>query len=335
MNTANPSPVWREDVLGPDYEQRDLPLPGGAMATLVRRVKAGGSASAEGKPAVLYLHGFVDYFFHPHVADAFEERGYRFYAIDLRGYGRSLGRGVEEGGPNYVSSIAIYAQDLDAAVAAIKEEGHDRLVFLGHSTGGLIGPMWAASRPVELEAMLLNSPWLDFNAGWFMRGPVTALMRVVGAIAPTLQVSGLEVYYGKALHQATGGEWDYNLDWKPNEGFPVGASWFNSVRRAQAAVKRGLDIECPILMMTSLRRGDNRHDHDEVITTDSVLDPRQMWAVASKLGPDVEVRAIEGGAHDLALSPEPARSRYLTEALDWLDRIVAGRDAAASDRGDE
>jgi alpha-beta hydrolase superfamily lysophospholipase len=321
--------VWREDVLGPDFEQRDLPLPGGALATLVRRVKPGahddaeGSASSEKKPAVLYLHGFVDYFFQAHVADAYEARGYRFYAIDLRGYGRSLHRGVEEGLPNYVKNIAVYAQDLDAAAAAIAADGHDRLVFVGHSTGGLIGPMWAATRPRKLTAMILNSPWLDFNGGWLMRGPVTQLMHVIGKILPTFAVSGLAIYYGKALHAATGGEWDYNLDWKPNEGFPVAASWFSSVRRSQALVKKGLDITCPILMMTSLRRGDNHHDHPEVITTDSVLDPRQMWALASKLGPDVEVRAIEGGAHDLALSPEPARSRYLTETLDWLDQVVS------------
>ncbi|MDR1799124.1 MAG: alpha/beta hydrolase [Bifidobacteriaceae bacterium] len=320
---------WRPDVLGPAYEQRDLPLPGGALATLVRRVEAGGiggqvavAGGSQGKPAVLYLHGFVDYFFHPHVADAYESRGYRFYAIDLRSHGRSLGRGAEEGQPNYVRQIAVYAADLDAAATAIRQEGHDRLVLLGHSTGGLIGPLWAAARPGALTALVLNSPWLDFNSNWLMRGPVTGLMHGLAKVAPKLKVSGLTCHYGQALHQGTGGEWDYDLAWKPHQGFPVGAAWFSSVRRAQARVKRGLAIDCPVLMMTSLRRGDNLHYHDELLTTDSVLDPRQMWRLASRLGPDVEVRALAGGAHDLALSPEPVRSRYLTETLDWLDAVT-------------
>ncbi|MDR1825951.1 MAG: alpha/beta hydrolase [Bifidobacteriaceae bacterium] len=312
--------TWRPDVLGPAYQQHDLPLPDGALATLVRRVEPGVADSA--KPAVLYLHGFVDYFFHPHVADAFEARGYRFYALDLRSHGRSMGRGKEEGVPNYVRHLSVYAQDLDAAAAAIRAEGHRQLILMGHSTGGLIGPLWAAARPGRLTALVLNSPWLDFNANRLMRGPVTQLMHGIAKVAPKAKVSGLKCYYGQALHRDTGGEWDYDLAWKPHNGFPVGAGWFSSVRRAHQRIKEGLDIACPILMMTSLRRGDNLHRHDELLTTDSVLDPRQMWRLAAKLGPDVEVRALAAGAHDLALSPEPTRTRYLTEVLDWLDRVV-------------
>lgn len=295
------------------------------MATLVRRAtpSARTSDDADPRPAVLYLHGFVDYFFHPHVAEAFEERGYRFYALDLRGYGRSIGRGAQEGGPNHVSDLAIYTQDLDAAVAAIRAEGHRRMVINAHSTGGLIGPLWAATRPGTVEAMVLNSPWLDLNGNWFLRGPVTALVHVIGRWCPTFKVSGLRPHYGEALHRDTGGEWDYSLVWKPHLGFPVTAGWLRSVRRAHRRVKRGLAVQCPVLVATSTTRGDNRHWHPEVITSDSVLDPADMWARAHRLGSDVEVRTFPGGAHDLALSPEPARSAYLTAALGWLDAVTA------------
>jgi alpha-beta hydrolase superfamily lysophospholipase len=296
------------------------------MATLVRRA-APLMASTDGdapRPAVLYLHGFVDYFFHPHVAEAFEARGYRFYALDLRGYGRSIERGVQEGGPNHVSELAVYTQDLDAAVAAIRAEGHRRIVVNAHSTGGLIGPLWAAERPGTVEAMVLNSPWLELNGNWFLRGPATALVDLVGRIRPTLKVSGMWPHYGEALHVDTGGEWDYALAWKPHLGFPVTAGWFRSVRRAHRRLKRGLGVGCPILVATSTKRGDNRHWHPEVITSDSVLNPAHMWAYAHCLGPDVEVRTFPGGAHDLALSPEPARSAYLDAALTWLDAVTAG-----------
>jgi alpha-beta hydrolase superfamily lysophospholipase len=281
-------------------------------------------ASLPARPAVLYLHGFVDYFFQTHVANAFEARGYRFYAIDLRGYGRSIGCGIEEGEPNYVPDIAVYAQDLDAAVAAIREEGHTGIAFHGHSTGGLIGPLWANARPGLLAAMALNSPWLELNENWFLRVPATGLISLVSRVAPTLKVSGLWPYYGEALHQGTGGEWEYNLAWKPHVGFPVAAAWFNSVRRAHRRIKRGLDVTCPILVLTSTKRGDNRRQHPEVITSDSVLNPAHMWALAPNLGSDVEVRTIPGGAHDLSLSPEPARSAYLDATLNWLDAVTAG-----------
>ncbi|MDR1189580.1 MAG: alpha/beta hydrolase [Bifidobacteriaceae bacterium] len=332
--------LWSPDVLE-GFEQRRLTLPGGETATLVRRVLAGqaprvddaapGAASTAAadpgpvgspRPAVLYLHGFVDYFFQTHLAEAFEDRGYRFYALELRGYGRSLAHSRDPEHPNFVPEISVYAEDLDAAAQAItEEEGHSELVGLGHSTGGLIMPLWAAKRPGRLRAMILNSPWLDFNAGWLMRGPFTKVMRVVAKVAPMLPISGLKVHYGRALHADTGGEWAYDLAWKPHDGFPTYPVWFSSIRRWQARVAEGIGLDCPVLMMTSLRRGDNVHHHDELVTTDSVLDPAQMWGLAPKLGDDVEVRALEGGAHDLSLSPEPVRTRFLEESVDWLDRV--------------
>ena len=41
-------------------------------------------------------------------------------------------------------------------------------------------------------------------------------------------------------------------------------------------------------------------------------------ARAPFLGQDVTVIQIEGGVHDLALSPEPARSEYLRTVTTWL-----------------
>ncbi|MDR2567514.1 MAG: alpha/beta fold hydrolase [Bifidobacteriaceae bacterium] len=355
MENTEPASVWIPDVL-PGFEQRPLDLPGGESATLVRRRAATRPAkpsepsssgqpadltgqdqsadavppaalptasSAERRPAVLYLHGFVDYFFQVHLAEAFEARGYRFYAVELRGYGRSIERSLDPGRPNFVPEIAAYAEDLDAAARAIaEEEGHSELVGLGHSTGGLIMPLWAAKRPGRLRALVLNSPWLDFNANWFMRVPFTQLLRLLAKVAPMLPISGIKIHYGRALHCDTGGEWDYDLRWKPHDGFPTYPVWFSSIRRWQARVAKGLDLECPVLVMTSLRRGDPVHHHPELVTTDSVLNPAQMWRLAPKLGADVEVRALEGGAHDLSLSPEPTRTRFLTETLDWLDRAA-------------
>ena len=60
-----------------------IPLPddyeGSVAATLVRF--AAGRASSR---AVLYLHGYVDYFFQTHMARWFVARGWSFYALDLR-----------------------------------------------------------------------------------------------------------------------------------------------------------------------------------------------------------------------------------------------------------
>lgn len=76
-------------MLGPPYERQTINLgtddEGPVVATLVRR-----RAERPSGRAVLYVHGFVDYFFQTHLADFFAERGWDFYALDLRKYGRSL-----------------------------------------------------------------------------------------------------------------------------------------------------------------------------------------------------------------------------------------------------
>ena len=116
--------VWddeRRDVLGEPWVARTLHLPPDAetaregvepVATLVHR-------PARHRRAALYVHGFVDYFFHPHVADALDAAGWDLYALDLRDYGRSIRPGRP---PNHTRELATYAQEIDAAVALLRED---------------------------------------------------------------------------------------------------------------------------------------------------------------------------------------------------------------------
>ena len=58
------------------------------------------------------MHGFADYFFQTGYAEWWTERGYDFYALDLRKYGRSL---RPHQTPNYVTDLREYFAELDAA----------------------------------------------------------------------------------------------------------------------------------------------------------------------------------------------------------------------------
>lgn len=311
------------DVLGGDWVQRTLHLrpddQGPAVATLVHRRDAGADRT---RPAVLYVHGFVDYFFQTHVADALAARGYDLYAVDLRDYGRSIRPGRE---PNDTRSLATYAEELDAAVGLVRAE-HDQVVLLGHSTGGLIAALWAHHRRGRglVDAVVLNSPWLDLRGSVLERTALTwLLVHVVGVVAPRLVVSHLGPHYGQALHAGSGGEWTYDLAWKPHGGFPVRAGFVRAVRRGHAEVARGLSIDVPVLVLACDASGPDDRWHDGLLTTDSVLDPADMRRLAPRLGPDVTSVEVAGGAHDLALSPLPARTRYLDEVTGWLDTTLA------------
>ena len=42
------------------------------------------------RPIILYIHGFIDYFFHPHLSFFLDENGYDFCALEIRKYGKAF-----------------------------------------------------------------------------------------------------------------------------------------------------------------------------------------------------------------------------------------------------
>ncbi|WP_418275150.1 alpha/beta hydrolase [Isoptericola jiangsuensis] len=317
-DVATADTPWVPDLLGDGFQARTLPLPAGAEATLVRHVPSVAPQGSPAQVAVLAVHGFADYFFHPHVARAFADAGVAFYAVDLRGHGRSWDAHVAAGGdPNLVPDIAVYAQDLDAAAEVVRAAGHTSLVVLGHSTGGLIAPLWASAREGRAEALVLNSPWFEHNARRPLRWSAVALAETVAPLAPRAVLSHLGDDYARALHLDHGGPWEFDPAWKPHAPFPVRAAWFRSVRRAQRRLARGLDLDIPVLVLASDRSTTSEH-----LTSDTVLDVEHIRRIAPRLGWDVDFVSIRGGAHDLSLSAGSASEEYLGVVTDWLRFVV-------------
>ena len=310
--------AFETDVLGRPYRVETIPLPadseGPVVATLVRkptRKRAG--------RAVLHVHGFADYFFHRQYAEWWTARGYTFYALDLRKYGRSL---REHQTPNFVEDLSEYHPELDAAWQRITErDGHTSVVATAHSTGGLTLPLWVNDRrPAELVAMFLNSPWFDMQGSAWLRNPAArAALDQLGARQPRRliprNVTGL---YGRSLHHEHEGEFDFNLEWKPLESYPVYAGWLRAIRRGHAQIHRGLDIAAPTLVLSSRRTVFPTEMGEDVHTADVVLDVQQIRRWASSLGSHVTSIAIEGARHDVVLSRPEVRARVYAELDRWL-----------------
>ncbi|MFI6521327.1 alpha/beta hydrolase [Spirillospora sp. NPDC050679] len=305
------------DVLGPDYEAIELPLgedaEGPVSATLVRR-----RATDPGRRAVLYVHGFIDYFFQKHLADHYLDRGFDFYALDLRKYGRSL---RPHQTPNFVGSLTEYFPEIDAAVRIVREDdGHDVVLLNGHSTGGLVAALWAdrvRGRGL-VDGLFLNSPFLDINAPLLTRKVGAAVAGALRGRFPkaTLPAAVSEAY-PRSLHRDHDGEWDFDLAWKPIEGFPVRAAWLAAVRRGQRRVHAGLDIDVPVLVMSSDRTVRPKAGVPDVSGGDAVLDVAHMARWAPRLGRTVTLVRIEGGLHDLVLSAKPVRDQVFAELDRW------------------
>lgn len=311
------------DILGAPYLARTLELKpdaeGDVVATLVHRPADGPST---GK-AVLHVHGFADYFFQRHVADFWCNRGYDFYALDLRKFGRSL---RPHQTPNYVEDLTTYHEELDQAYDAISANyGH--IVLTAHSTGGLIVPLWAAARKLDIAGMVLNAPWLDMQGPVVMRNLAIPILRRVGSRRPDLEIPRkVSGFYGRSLHRAEKGEWDFNLDWKPLESWPVYAGWIRAIRDGQIAISRGIDVHAPILVLSSGRSSQpNSINHPDIFSTDIVLDVEQIRRRAPLLGRHVTLAQIDGAMHDVTLSRAPARKLVFDEIGIFLSAYVDGR----------
>jgi alpha-beta hydrolase superfamily lysophospholipase len=311
---------FETDVLGAPYTVEIIDLPdddeGPVQATLVKR-----AAAVPTDKAVLYVHGFCDYFFQTEYAEWWTARGYDFYALDLRKYGRSI---RPHQTPNYVADIREYFPELDEAWARVSQrDGHGHVVFSAHSTGGLTGALWANERKVRLAGMVLNSPWFDMRGHPWLRFLGTQVVKQVGSWNPKREiprnVSGL---YGRSLHKDYEGEWDYSLDWKPVTSFPAYVGWLAAIRRAHDEVHRGLDIRCPVLVLTSggtvypSEMGEDVHSHDIVLDVEQI----RRWAPA--VGKHVTLVSIEGAVHDVTLSREPVRKQVYVELERFMDGYV-------------
>ncbi len=317
-----PTPIDApEDVLGLPFRAETIELApdfeGAVVTTLISR-----PAESPTTRAVLYVHGFSDYFFQKQLANWWAEQGYDFYALDLRKYGRSL---RPHQTPAFVTDLHQHFEDVDTAWSRITErDQHTEVVVMGHSTGGLILPLWADARqPVELRGVVLNSPWLEFQGSTLVRVAGTPVIKAVGKRSPKTEI-GRDVtgFYARGIHRDYEGEWDFNLDWKPLGSMKVYTGWLRAIRMGHARVHRGLDIPVPVLVMSSDRSGHPISMGELVHTTDIVLDVDQIrrWAVV--LGNHITYVAITGAIHDVILSRPAARRRAYHEMQQWLTAYV-------------
>ncbi|GAA2361042.1 alpha/beta hydrolase [Nonomuraea africana] len=298
------------------YETTVLRLPsdfeGEVVATLVAR-------TAGSRRAVLYLHGFTDYFFQDHLADYYLERDVDFYALDLRKYGRSLLPHQTRG---LIRSVTDYFPEIDEAVRVIRKD-HDELTLNAHSTGGLVASLWAdrvRGRGL-VQGLVLNSPFLDLNVPYPLRLAADLLKTPLSYTTRPLPL-GVSTAYGKSIHRDHGGEWDFDLELKPLGGFDVHATWLAAIRRAQRRLHKGLAVDVPVLVLAAAAGLRVRDFVPEARSADVVLDPRQIARWSTSIGPHVTCVRVRDGIHDLVLSAEPVRKQVFEEIDRWTRAYI-------------
>ncbi|GAA1344881.1 alpha/beta hydrolase [Arthrobacter roseus] len=322
---------WKPDGLGKDFEQLTLPLTETGPATLVRYRPSAEPVidMAAAGSNILYIHGWSDYFFQANLARFWHRHGARFYAVDLHCYGRSLRVGQT---PGYVADLIEYDDDIQAALDVIAVEpnndstsgtldGTERpLILMGHSAGGLTLSWWAHRNPGLASALVLNSPWLEFQGAELGRRAIAPLVQLRARFNPLAPLPAIDPgIYSRAVSSGFEGTWTYNEQWRPARGFAVTPAFLNAIFQAQAAVATGLSIDCPVLVMLSDKDYLQPRWSESATRADVALNVHAVAHRALSLGDTVTIVRIKNAMHDIFLSEDSVRQEAYAQIERWLN----------------
>lgn len=309
---------YKADVLD-GYLYRTINMPddyeGDVVCTLIKKPNPVDSII---NTAILYIHGYNDYFFQKELGDSIQAHGYNFYALDLRKYGRSI---LPNQDPFYCKSLTEYFADIDTALAIVRQEGNERVYIMAHSTGGLISPLYISSKGSKpVDGLILNSPFLDMNMSWFLEDIAIPVVSVIGKLFPRIKVQGGgHNSYAHSLLDEHHGEWTFNTDWKKISGHPKRAGWLRAIHQGHGIVQKGLELSCPVLVMSSDKSFTESEEWNEAYAvSDVVLDVNDIRKYGARLGSNISYFTIPDGIHDLILSAQPARDYTYQVIFDWL-----------------
>ena len=337
--------TWEDDLLGPGYLQMTIPLDpdeeGDVVTTLVKYVPeldpAGPPPPGDPTFVFLALHGWNDYFYQRELAHRIALAGGVFYAVDLRKYGRSLREWQTFG---FIRDLRDYDDELHACFDVIfAEHGYAIPALLyGHSTGGLIASLWAHRHPGALAGLILNTPWLEFQASTMLRQLGTPIIDVLARTSPKSVIPVTDAgYYQRVLTAGLAPGTDaipgipagtddpfWTTGWEPDPrlrvspSWPVRAAWLSAILSGHARVAEGLDIVCPVLVLTSNRSNFAAEWSEDYRETDGVLDVAQIWKRVPELGSHVTLIKLDKAIHDVILSRREVRDKAFEEIEDFI-----------------
>ena len=279
--------------------------------------------------AIVYVHGYNDYFFQTPLGDSVQAHGYNFYAVDLRKYGRSL---LPNQDAFYCKNgRREYFQDIDSTIALARREGNDTIVLMGHSTGGLTTSYYVKNRQEKsgVNALVLNSPFLDWNLSPVMERLGVPLVSFMGIFLKRVKIQGTSSEpscYSQSLLSSYHGEWNFNEDLKMPFGHTIRSGWTHAITRAQKhARRRCRKIEIPVLVMSSDHSLEEKVEWEEAFKqADIVLDVKDIEKYGKRLGNNVTYRQITNGIHDLILSEKSVRDEAYRTLFEWLESQICG-----------
>lgn len=291
-----------------------IPLPraagddAGLIATMVRR-----SCGRPSRRAVLYVHCLADSYVQPDLAAWYLEHGFHFYVADLRA-----------ARPRYRdATLAEYFGYLDSAARQVRDlDGNKTVLVSAHQAGAVIAALWCHARRHEslAEALIMADPDFGPDQHWLyrllgirqpaqpgtgtraQRGIATGAQRGIVTGAQPGIVTGAQPGLATAARPAGGALPGHGAEARTPEVLP----------RAQRKLRRGLDISCPVLVMSPSA------------VNAAVPGAAYRAGPPARLGPHVTSVRLASAAPGLARPDQAARKRLYDELSRWLGAYLSG-----------
>ena len=165
----------------------------------------------------------------------------------------------------------------------------------------------------SIKAAVFNSPFLDFNLSGIVRNGLIPTLAFFRPVAGKVKISqGKSRVYANSLLKDYEGEWEFDTLMKFPVSPSVSINWLSAIKRGHRRVKKGLNIACPVLVLSS------DASNGAAATSDRVLNYKHIMKRADRLGNNISKNTIHNGKHDLALSIKPARDEFYRQMFDFI-----------------
>ena len=253
---------------------------------------------APAKAAVVLIHGFTEHGGrYAELAERLNRHGCAVYAPDLRGHGRSEGEQI------LVMAFDQYLEDLQRVVAHARQQAPGRPLFLyGHSMGGTIVALWAASREPGVRGLVLSAP--PVRMGDHVFPLLRRLAGIFGRLFPRLRVVRLGT---GTLSRDPAVVEDFRSDPLVYHGRLPCRTGAEILRAAERLRHGAGAIRLPLLILHG--------------TADGLTDPAGSQELYDRVAsPDKTLKLYQGLYHDLVHEPE--KEEVMADLVGWMERRV-------------
>ncbi len=276
-----------------DYNQNEATIQGKNGINLAYR---SWNTTAREKALVVIVHGLGDHAGrYETLINAFKTRGVSFYALDLRGHGKSQGK------RGHVESFLDHVEDLKYFINHVKEINNEKpLILVGHSMGGSIAARYALTYQDDIDALVLSSPAFKpvVTKSQFMQ----TIAPFLSMIAPPFSVNS-EIDPEKISHDPEAVK-AYRDDDLVHDQITL-KCWDEFSKNNENCLDRAMEIQLPVFIMHGTQDGiaDIEGSHlffDKISSTDKTFE------------------SAEGCFHEILNEDRDLRAKPLNNLVKWV-----------------